>query len=82
MNSADPLTALNDKMDTLIKLQAALAVKGMPTQREKIVFLYSAGLGPSFIAAVLGTTPKTVSVAMAKHKKAGSASPKEEASDE
>ena len=59
-------------MDTLIKIQAALAVKGMSTQRDKIVFLYGAGLGPSFIAALLGTTPKTVSVAMAKHKKAAS----------
>jgi len=66
----EPLSALNDKMDTLIKIQAALAVKDMATQREKIVFLYGVGLGPSFIASLLGTTPKTVSVAMAKHKRA------------
>lgn len=72
MNSPELLTALNEKMDTLIKIQAAIAVKGMPTQREKIVFLYGAGLGPSFIATLLGTTPKTVSVAMAKHKKTAS----------
>jgi hypothetical protein len=64
------MTLLNEKMDTLIKIQAAIAVKGMATQRDKIVFLYGAGLGPSFIATLLGTTPKTVSVAMAKHKKA------------
>lgn len=70
MSSPDPLAALNEKMDTLIKIQAALAVKGMATQREKIVFLYGAGLGPNFIASLLGTTPKTVSVAMAKYKKA------------
>lgn len=69
MNAQDPLVALNEKMDTLIKIQAALAVKGMATQREKIAFLYGAGLGPSFIAAILGTTPKTVSVAMANQKK-------------
>ena len=62
--------ALGDKLDTLIRIQAALAVKDMPTQKEKIVFLYGAGLGPTYIASVLGTTPKTVSVAMAKHKKA------------
>jgi hypothetical protein len=80
MSSLDPFTALNEKMDTLIKIQAALAVRGMATQREKIVFLYGAGLGPTFIASLLGTTPKTVSVAMAKHKKAGSA--KEESNDE
>ncbi|MGE4527248.1 MAG: hypothetical protein AB7D00_02675 [Rhodospirillaceae bacterium] len=80
MSSPDPLATLNEKMDILIKIQAALAVKGMSTQREKIVFLYGAGLGPSFIASLLGTTPKTVSVAMAKHKKAASA--KEATSDE
>ncbi|MNL71976.1 hypothetical protein D3C87_1972130 [compost metagenome] len=80
MSAPDPLLALNEKMDTLIKIQAGLAVKGMATQREKIVFLYSVGLGPSFIASLLGTTPKTVSVAMAKHKKA--ASKKEESADE
>ena len=74
------MSALNDKMDTLIKIQAALAVKGMATQREKIVFLYGAGLGPSFIASLLGTTPKTVSVAMAKHKRA--ATEKRTADDE
>lgn len=72
MSSPHLLATLNEKMDTLIKIQAALAVKGMATQREKIVFLYGAGLGPSFIANLLGTTPKTVSVAMAKHKKAAS----------
>jgi DNA-binding NarL/FixJ family response regulator len=70
VSAPDPLSALNDKLDTLIKIQAALAVKEMTTQREKIVFLYGAGLGPSFIASLLGTTPKTVSVAMAKHKRA------------
>lgn len=70
MSVPEPLSALNDKMDTLIKIQAALAVKDMATQREKIVFLYGVGLGPSFIASLLGTTPKTVSVAMAKHKRA------------
>lgn len=68
--TADPANALSDKLDVLIRIQAALAVKDMPTQKDKIVFLYGAGLGPNYIAALLGTTPKTVSVAMAKHKKA------------
>lgn len=80
MSGSDPLLSLSEKLDTLIKIQAAIAVKDMPTQREKIVFLYGAGLGPSYIAALLGTTPKTVSVAMAKHKK--SATKKGEESDE
>ena len=80
MISLDPLAALNEKMDTLIKIQAAVAVQSMATQREKIAFLYGAGFGPTFIANLLGTTPKTVSVAMAKHKRAASA--KEEATDD
>ena len=70
MNSPDNANSLGEKLDTLIRIQAALAVKDMPTQKDKIVFLYGAGLGPNYIAALLGTTPKTVSVAMAKHKKA------------
>jgi len=67
----DPNTAgaLSEKLDVLIRIQAALAVKDMPTQKEKIIFLYGAGLGPTYIASLLGTTPKTVSVAMAQHKK-------------
>ena len=73
MTKPDAITLLNEKMDTLIKIQAALAVRDMPTQRDKIVFLYGAGLGPTAIAALLGTTPKTVSVAMAKHKKSAAA---------
>lgn len=72
MSSQGDIGILSEKLDTLIKIQAALAVRGMGTQREKIVFLYGAGLGPTFIANLLGTTPKTVSVAMAKHKKAES----------
>ena len=71
--------ALGDKLDTLIRIQAALAVKDMPTQKEKIIFLYGAGLGPTYIASILGTTAKNVSVAMAKHKAKAS---KGEQSDE
>lgn len=69
MSLTDPLVTLNEKMDTLIKIQAALAVKGMATQRDKIVFLYGAGLGPTYIAGLLGMAPKTVSSEMAKYKK-------------
>lgn len=69
MIASDQIVALSEKLDTLIRIQAALAVKDMSTQREKIIFLYGAGLGSSRIAALLGTTPKTVSVAMAKHKR-------------
>ena len=73
--STDLTTVISEKLDTLIRIQAALAVKDMPTQREKIVFLYGAGLGPTYIASLLGTTPKNVSVAMAKYKKATASKP-------
>ena len=80
MSTPDSPNFLGGKLDTLIRIQAALAVRDMPTQKEKIVFLYGAGLGPNYIASLLGTTPKTVSVAMAKHKK--SSASKGDAADE
>jgi hypothetical protein len=79
-SSPDPLLALNEKMDALIRIQATLAIKDIPTQRDKIVFLYGAGLGPNYIASLLGVKPSTVSGAMAKHKKA--AGTKGQSSDE
>ncbi len=59
-----------EKLDTLIRIQALLAVRSMDTQKEKIIFLYGAGIKPKDIAMILGTTPNTVNVAMANHKKA------------
>lgn len=73
MNAQDPLVTLNEKMDTLIRIQATLAIKSIDTQKDKIAFLYGAGLGPSYIASLLGVKPSTVSGAMAKHKKSISA---------
>ena len=63
-------TEIADKLDTLIRIQALLAVRGMEKQKDKIVFLYGAGIRPKDIASILGTTPNTVNVAMANHKKA------------
>lgn len=73
MSALDPLVSLNENMDTLIRIQATLAIKGIPNQKDKIAFLYGAGLGPSYIASLLGVKPSTVSGAMAKHKKAAAA---------
>jgi hypothetical protein len=78
MMAPDETSALGQKLDVLIRIQAALAVKDMSTQKEKIVFLYGAGLGPTYIASLLGTTPKAVSVAMAKHKKATGSKPEDD----
>jgi DNA-binding CsgD family transcriptional regulator len=46
-------------------------VERLGTQRERIAFLSKAGLGPTAIAEILGTTRNTVSVALAKMKKGG-----------
>lgn len=65
-------TEISEKLDTLIRIQALLAVRNMDTQKERIVFLYGAGIKPKEIASILGTTPNTVNVAMANYKKANS----------
>lgn len=80
MSAAEELGGLGAKLDVLIRLQAAIAVRDMTTQREKIVFLYGAGLGPTQIAGLLGTTPKTVSVGVARHRK-GAATTAEQSND-
>jgi hypothetical protein len=80
MSTPDGFTILSEKLDVLIRIQAALAIKDIPTQKDKIVFLYGAGLGPNYIASLLSVKPSTVSGAMAKHKKAAGA--KGESSDE
>jgi DNA-binding NarL/FixJ family response regulator len=70
------------RLDTLIRLQANLAVANMTTQKEQILFLNKAGMGPKAIAEVLSTTSNTVSVALANAKKAASASKKGKVKDE
>ncbi len=58
------------KLDTLIRLQARIAVAGFGSQKEKILFLDGVGMRPSEIASVLGTTSNTVSVALSNERKA------------
>ena len=36
MSLSEPATVLSEKLDVLIRIQAALAVKDLPTQKEKI----------------------------------------------
>ncbi len=66
------LNEINEKVDTLMRIQALLAVREMDIQKDKIIFLSSAGIRPKDIATILGTTSNTVNVAIAKHKKATS----------
>lgn len=68
--------ALSEKLDVLIRLQAAALIRDLSTQKEKIAFLSQAGLRPSVIADLLSTSPNSVSVALSAMKKEGKASVK------
>lgn len=60
---------LSSKLDILIKLQAAALTASMASSKEKIIFLDSAGLRPTLIAEILGTTANHVSVTLSKDRK-------------
>ena len=61
---AQDLRALEEKMDTLIKLVACGLVADK-SQREQIEMLSRIGLSPKEIAGLIGTTSNTVSVILA-----------------
>jgi hypothetical protein len=63
---ADDVSA---KLDILIKLQAAALTAQMASTKDKILFLAQAGLRPSLIAEILGTTANHVNVALSKGRK-------------
>ena len=55
---------MSEKLDILIKLQAAALTAQMESTKDKIVFLSKAGLRPTLIAEIIGTTPNHVNVAL------------------
>lgn len=57
------------KLDILIKLQAAALTGSMESSKDKILFLAQAGLRPSLIAEILGTTANHVNVTLSKGRK-------------
>jgi hypothetical protein len=57
------------KLDILIKLQAAALTAPMTSTKDKILFLAQAGLRPTLIAEILGTTANHVNVALSKGRK-------------
>jgi hypothetical protein len=63
---ADDISA---KLDILIKLQAAALTAQMASTKDKISFLAQAGLRPTLIAEILGTTANHVNVALSKGRK-------------
>jgi transcriptional regulator len=69
MTQSATIDDIADKLDTLIRVQAALAVSACDTQKEKILFLNGAGLSPKEIAAILDTNSNTVSATIGREKK-------------
>jgi hypothetical protein len=58
-----------EKLDILIRLQAATLTSTMESSKEKILFLSTAGLRPTLIADILGTTANNVNVTLSKSRK-------------
>lgn len=60
---------VSEKLDILIKLQAAALTVDMESVKEKILFLSKAGLRPTLIADIVGTTANHVNVTLSKGRK-------------
>lgn len=60
---------LSEKLDILIKLQAAALTAEMESSKDKIVFLSKAGLRPTLIADIVGTTTNHVNVTLSNARK-------------
>ena len=58
-----------ERLDILIKLQAAAITSGIKSSKDKILFLAKAGLKPKLIADILDTTPNHVNVTLSKERK-------------
>ena len=57
-----------EKLDRALQLLGIIAVKGLP-QLQQIAVLSRIGFSPTDIAAVVGTTPNTVRVALVSIRK-------------
>jgi len=58
-----------EKLDVLIKLQAVALTASMKSSKEKILFLSKAGLRPTLIAEIVGTSANHVNVTLSKGRK-------------
>jgi|GEM_PF-488360 len=67
------LEEISKKMDTLLRLQALEAVKGIASEQGKIELLDSLGFRPKEIATLLNKTSKNINVQLSqlRKKKAG-----------
>lgn len=60
---------ISEKLEILIKLQAAALTNAMDSSKDKIVFLSKAGLRPTLIAEIVGTTTNHVNVTLSTARK-------------
>ena len=60
---------ISQKLDILIRLLAAVLTASIESSKDKILFLYKAGLRPTLIAEILGTTANHVNVTLSKERK-------------
>lgn len=67
---------ISEKLDILIKLQAAALTTGMESAKEKMLFLSKAGLRPKLIAEIIGTTANHVNVELSKQRKPSKSKPR------
>jgi hypothetical protein len=68
---------VSEKLDILIKLQAAALTASIESSKDKILFLSKAGLRPKLIAEIVGTTPNHVNVTLSKERKPSKSKGKE-----
>ena len=59
-----------ERLDILIKLQAAALTSSIESVKDKILFLSKAGLRPTLISEIVGTTTNHVNVALSQSRKA------------
>ena len=74
--------AVAEKLDILIKLQAAALTASFESTKDKILFLHKAGLRPKLIADIVGKSPNQVSVTISKEKKPSKTKAKTEEVDD
>jgi len=63
-----------DSTEELVRLVAIQIRLGLPNQTQAILELSRAGFGPTRIAELLGTSPATAKVTIAKARKKGASS--------
>ena len=63
---------LLDKADQILRVLVSMATRDMK-QRDRIAFLNSVGFQPKSIADLVGTSPNTVNVELARLRKKGRA---------